>query len=241
MRDRGPRGRQGAGLDRAARDSRHAGPLLASTHAKRAHPLASAGGFGPARSNDSAFSLQFLGRSGCACRIPERGAPRLVARPHHPAAGSACFLPQPVEVRVVGRRLSGVLCPTEALAHELSSPGLAEPADPCRSQRDRPVAIPPGHAGDARSSHAAGWGFPRTLEVLLHFGWNWRIKGGQLFIEAVSRLVEGGGRRVLALGQGEGDRALEVARQLGCRTTFARLAPSRASPASSRRRMYSWP
>ena len=150
IRDRGPRGRQGAGLDRAARGSRHEGPLLASTHAKGAHPLASSRRFGPARSDDSAFSLQFLGRSGCACRILERGAPRLVARPHHPAAGSACFLPQPVEVRVVRTPAERCAVPDRGARARAELAGLAEPADPCRSERDRPVAIPPGHAGDAR-------------------------------------------------------------------------------------------
>ena len=113
-----------------------------------------------------------------------------------------------------GRRLSGVLCPTEALAHELSSRGL----------RNRLIHVVPNGIDpslfplatpEMRVESRRRLGIPEDAEVLLHFGWNWRIKGGQLFIEAVSRLVEGGGGRVLALAQGEGDRALEVARQLG--------------------------
>lgn len=49
--------------------------------------------------------------------------------------------------------------------------------------------------------------------VLLHFGWDWKRKGGDIFLEAVRRLLDAG-RPVTALSVGGGAQALELSERL---------------------------
>lgn len=57
-------------------------------------------------------------------------------------------------------------------------------------------------------------GLPHDRPVLLHFGWLWDVKGGDLFLEAVRRLVDEG-HDLVALSVGGGEPAEALSRELG--------------------------
>jgi glycosyltransferase involved in cell wall biosynthesis len=60
--------------------------------------------------------------------------------------------------------------------------------------------------------------------VLLHFGWDWRTKGGDLFLTAVEQLLAGGSDNLVALTVGSGDEARTLASRLGI-TAAVRVEP----------------
>lgn len=119
-----------------------------------------------------------------------------------------------VKFAVLGRRVDGVLCPVPNLASELRRRGVP---------RSRIHLIPNGIDSNrfplldegARARARRRLGIPGDAEVLLHFGWNWRIKGGQLFLESVAKLAAEGTPRLLALAQGDEESARDAARRLG--------------------------
>ena len=243
VRDRRPRGRQGAGLDRAARGSRNEGPLLASTHAKGAHPLASSRGFATGKVQRSCILTSILGtfRLRLSHR-PRRGAtPGGTSTPSCEPGPLAFARNRRSSCGFSRRRLSGVLCPAEEHRGRSERAGLAEPADPRRSERDRPRRYSPAtpemraesrrRLGDSRGRRSAA-AFRMELanqgRAALHRSGVSSRRGRR---EACARAR----RRARVIGRSRSRGSW------GCRTTFARLAPSRASPASSRRRMYSWP
>jgi glycosyltransferase involved in cell wall biosynthesis len=58
-------------------------------------------------------------------------------------------------------------------------------------------------------------GLPQDAAVLLHFGRNWGLKGGDLFLEAVKRLRDGGHADVVAVSSRGGAPAMAEAEALG--------------------------
>ena len=147
---------------------------------------------------------------------PERGA--TPGGTSTPSSGRVRLLsPQPVEVRVVRTPAQRCAVPGRGARARAELAGRAEPADPCRSERDRPVAIPPGHA-EMRVESRRRLGIPEDAEVLLHFGWNWRHQGRRSFLAAVSasRARRADGERCSARA-GRRDRAIEPPAARGIR------------------------
>jgi glycosyltransferase involved in cell wall biosynthesis len=115
---------------------------------------------------------------------------------------------------LIGRRVDGVLCPSPYIADELRRRGL-----PAREIKVIPSGIEPddfpllddGYRREARKA----LGLPEEGRVLLHFGWDWRIKGGDLFLEAIRELLRRNRDDVIALAQRGGDQARDAARRLG--------------------------
>ena len=62
--------------------------------------------------------------------------------------------------------------------------------------------------------------------MLLHFGWDWQRKGGDLFLAAVRALLDRG-RRVTALAIGGGEAATDLAHRLGIADAVVVRGPER--------------
>jgi glycosyltransferase involved in cell wall biosynthesis len=114
----------------------------------------------------------------------------------------------------LGRRLDGVLCPSEGAAAMLHSRGI-----PKSRLHVLPGSIDlsrfPTLDRETRLEAREALGLAADDEVLLHFGWDWPYKGGDLFLAAAAELVRSGRSRVIAMTQTEDERALATARRLG--------------------------
>ena len=58
-------------------------------------------------------------------------------------------------------------------------------------------------------------GLPTEGTVLLHFGWHWHLKGGDVFLESVKRLADQGMSDIVAVERGGGQEYARYARELG--------------------------
>jgi glycosyltransferase involved in cell wall biosynthesis len=129
-------------------------------------------------------------------------------------AGPLAFARNAARFGTLGRRVDGVLCPVEDIAADLRARGV-----PGRKVHVVPNGIDPERFPvlDDRARRLARekLGLDARDEVLLLFGWDWGIKGGDLFLEAVAELLAEGRTRVVALAQGDGERAMAAARRLG--------------------------
>jgi glycosyltransferase involved in cell wall biosynthesis len=115
---------------------------------------------------------------------------------------------------LVGRRVDGVFCPAVNIADALHHRGI-----PASELRVIPSGIDPDTfpllgEGDRRAARKA-LGLPEGSTVLLHFGWDWRIKGGDLFLLATEELLRRDGDDLIALAQRGGEQAKDGARRLG--------------------------
>jgi glycosyltransferase involved in cell wall biosynthesis len=112
-----------------------------------------------------------------------------------------------------GRRVDRVVIPFENTKPDLVRRG-AKP--------ERIVVMPgsidpddyPLRSAAERSAARAAIGIPDDTRLLLHFGWHWYEKGGELFLQTVRRLVDEG-VPVRALVNRGGDPAAEGIRRLG--------------------------
>ena len=115
---------------------------------------------------------------------------------------------------LVGRRVDGVFCPAVNIADALRHRGI-----PAKELRVIPSGIDPDAfplLGDrARREAKKALGLPEGSTVLLHFGWDWRIKGGELFLHAMEELLRRNGEDLIALAQRGGEKAADTARRLG--------------------------
>jgi glycosyltransferase involved in cell wall biosynthesis len=113
-----------------------------------------------------------------------------------------------------GRRVDGVFCPAVNIADALRRRGI-----PSNELRVIPSGIDPDAFPlmDDRDRRAAreALSLPEEATVLLHFGWDWRIKGGDLFMLATQELLSRNGEDLIALAQRGGEKAADAARRLG--------------------------
>jgi D-inositol-3-phosphate glycosyltransferase len=114
---------------------------------------------------------------------------------------------------LIGRRVDGVLCPSAYIAGELRRRGI-----PAKEIVEIPSGIDPDVfpllSARNRQEARKALGLPEHGTVLLHFGWDWRIKGGDLFMRATQELLRRD-RDVIALAQRGGDEARDTAQKLG--------------------------
>jgi len=68
-------------------------------------------------------------------------------------------------------------------------------------------------------------GLAPDAEVLLHFGWDWWIKGGDVLLRAVKQLVPSRAGRLVALTVGDTDAALSTSRELAIGDAVRALEP----------------
>jgi glycosyltransferase involved in cell wall biosynthesis len=109
---------------------------------------------------------------------------------------------------LASRHVERMLCVGPALAEEILRRG---------APRDKVVHFPNGIDvdrfpadidDDERAAARASFGLPGQATVLLHVGRDWELKGGDLFLDAFERLVEGHGGLHGLMVRG-GDRARE--------------------------------
>jgi glycosyltransferase involved in cell wall biosynthesis len=111
-----------------------------------------------------------------------------------------------VKFAFAGRRVDGILC---------VAPDIAAAVQARHAPRDRVVLLPNAidlsrfppqaraRAAEARRRLRIG----TQARVLMHFGWDWGRKGGDLFLEAVRPLVEREGVVAVTVGGGQAARA----------------------------------
>ena len=84
--------------------------------------------------------------------------------------------------------------------------------------------FPPASAEDRRAAREA-LGLPLEAQVILHFGWDWHRKGGDLFLEAVRLLAAEGVPGLVALTVGSGEPARLAVDELGLGRSVQVLGP----------------
>lgn len=78
--------------------------------------------------------------------------------------------------------------------------------------------------GDRRAARVR-LGLPADGTLLMHFGWDWERKGGDVYLRAVKKLRDAG-RSVLAVTVGAGEQAHRTATELGVGDAVRTLAPT---------------
>ena len=96
-----------------------------------------------------------------------------------------------LKLGIGGRAISSILCPSDDIGSSLIRRGA-----PRRKVHAVPTPIDPAafQPVDVRAKEEArsALGLPEDSVILLHFGWHWRIKGGDLFLETVRELRKRG-------------------------------------------------
>jgi glycosyltransferase involved in cell wall biosynthesis len=128
-----------------------------------------------------------------------------------------------VKFVLLGPLVERILCVGEGIAASARRRG-APPEKVLRFPNaiDTGRFAPRGNA--CRQEARAALGLSPDARVLLHFGWDWHTKGGDLFLNAVERLLTGGSDNLLALTVGSGDEARSLASRLGI-ADFVRVEP----------------
>ncbi len=139
------------------------------------------------------------------------------------AGGPRAELANRVKFRTLGNAVEAIFTPAADVAAELVSrgaPAAKVTIFPNAIDTSRFSLATPGSREAARSRFE----LPPEAEVLLHFGRDWELKGGDLFLDAVARLAAEG-RPVYALVNqgGETAEAAAAARDLGSRLRIVGL------------------
>jgi glycosyltransferase involved in cell wall biosynthesis len=134
---------------------------------------------------------------------------------HSPAlAKPSIQLRNLVKFSVFSRWVDAILCVAPGLADQVRRRG-ASPAkvvffpNAIDVERFRPPSPKERDAARARL------GLPADARVLLHFGWDWHRKGGDLFLRATKELVDDGTHPIVALTIGGGEPAMSLGDELG--------------------------
>jgi glycosyltransferase involved in cell wall biosynthesis len=123
------------------------------------------------------------------------------------ARGSAKF-------GLIGRTVTGVFCPApnvvDAVVERRAKPERVHFLPSAVDLRLFPVA-----GDDERLRAREALGLPADATILLHFGWDFKIKGGDYFVETVAELAKRGHGDVLGLSRGGDEQTTALAEKLG--------------------------
>ncbi len=114
----------------------------------------------------------------------------------------------------VGRGVSAILCP---------APNIADDVRRRLAPRGRVHFLPsavdvdgfPLLGSDERLERRRTLGIAPEATVLLHFGWHWYLKGGDIFMAAVKELLESGAENLVAIERGSEEDAEPEIAELG--------------------------
>ena len=128
-----------------------------------------------------------------------------------------------IKFGVLGRRVAGFLCP---------APNIADGARRRLAPRERTHFVPssldlgafPLLGSERRAAARRELGIDPRAKVLLHFGWHWQLKGSDIFLEMLKRLVADD-PEIVGIDRGGGEEMAERARQLGIGDHFRLIAP----------------
>jgi glycosyltransferase involved in cell wall biosynthesis len=128
-----------------------------------------------------------------------------------------------LKLAVVGRRVDAIVCVSEdlaAAARRRLAPGSRVVVLPnaIDVERFRPVTVEERKAARRALSVADG------VPLLLHFGWDWQIKGGELFLATVAVLAHDG-VKVEAISVGAGEQARSASVRMGIADRVRILPP----------------
>jgi glycosyltransferase involved in cell wall biosynthesis len=107
-----------------------------------------------------------------------------------PADRSSVRVRNALKFRIFGRRASRILCVAPHMVERLAPLAPRGKLQFIPNGIDVSAFSPPRPAERAAARRELG--LPPDGPVLLHFGWNWRIKGGDRFLEAVGLLRDAG-------------------------------------------------
>jgi glycosyltransferase involved in cell wall biosynthesis len=114
----------------------------------------------------------------------------------------------------LGRRVSAILCPAENIADDvrrrLAPRGRVHFLPSVVDIDEFPLL----EASDRLRSRGQ-LGISPDATVLLHFGWHWYLKGGDIFLATVKELVDGGADRLVAIERGSAEDAAREIAELG--------------------------
>jgi glycosyltransferase involved in cell wall biosynthesis len=124
---------------------------------------------------------------------------------------------------LLGSRVDRILTPAESLAERIARWAPRAHVEAVSNAVDAssfPLASPTD-----RSRARAELGLRPDHKVILHFGWNWQLKGGELFLRTVKSLVEAGLGGFVALESRGGPEAEQLAGRLQLRDRVRMLEP----------------
>ena len=156
---------------------------------------------------------------------PRRADTRVVWHVHTPhLKGAAAFARNCVKYGFFGRRVDEILC---------VSPGLLESTTKAGAPSHRveflhnAVDVDRFPVLTAAQRHAARdeFGLPADRPLLVHFGWDWLRKGGDVFEEALRRLRDSDAN-LAGVTVGGGDDARELSERLGLAGELVVLEPT---------------
>jgi glycosyltransferase involved in cell wall biosynthesis len=123
---------------------------------------------------------------------------------------------------VVGRRVEGILCVSADLRN-----GARRRLAPARRLVVLPNAVDLEHfvhaTAEERSAARTELGLPANRSLLVHFGWHWETKGGDLFVETIAELLRAG-VEVTGVCVGDADAARAARERLGVEDDVVVLA-----------------
>ena len=129
-----------------------------------------------------------------------------------------------VKYAFAGRLVSGILCVTPEIATNVKR--RLGPADRVMFfhnaiDTDRFPMIDKAQRSSARTE----LGLPDGPRILMHFGWYWYAKGGELFLESVKLLLDQEDEEIVAVTIGGGDLAKNLGKEIGLSDSLYVLKP----------------
>jgi glycosyltransferase involved in cell wall biosynthesis len=110
----------------------------------------------------------------------------------------------------LGRRVSAMLCPAENIAADARARLASRKKVHFVPSAVRLESFPLLGEEERRDARAR-LGIPADATVLLHFGWHWYLKGGDIFLATVSEMRSRGHRDLLGIERGGDDAGPEIA------------------------------
>jgi len=128
--------------------------------------------------------------------------------------GPKPWLRNAVRFSILGRDVRRMLCVAPDLARD-----VRRRLGPASRVEFFPNAIDTRRFGPVaaaeRGAARAALGLPADAPLVAHFGWDWRRKGGDLYLRAIARLAERGRDGLLAVTVGSGEEARREVAELG--------------------------
>ena len=126
----------------------------------------------------------------------------------------AAVLRNVAKFATLGRGVAAILCP---------APNIADDVSRRLAPRGRVHFLPsvvdvegfPLLDSGQRLQSRTNLGIAPEATVLLHFGWHWHLKGGDIFMATVKELVEGGAEGLVAIERGSAEDAEREIAELG--------------------------